>query len=180
MSMPRPHLDLFNILEEHSDMKQLVYLINNRVVARSFGVLSSLGGTPLDAMLYNRENMENEIVKRLLENAVEDLSPGVVEGFIQLIKTGEFTSADKSINYTHAQAGVRLPLLLVGGWSDTMCSIVSLYDSYRAVASQDKTLRLFGRSNGYRADYGHNDLIVGRYAPLDVYPYLARWLKERS
>ena len=180
MSMPPPHSELLNILSQHSNLKDLACLINSRMTARSFGVFGSFGGTPLDPVLYNRDNMENEIVTRLLVNAMEDLSPGVLDGFVGMIKTGEFMSRDKTFNYTRALSSVKVPILLVGGRADNLCSIVSLYDTYRAISSSDKTLRIFARCNGYRVDYGHNDLIAGRNAPQEVYPYVARWLKERS
>jgi pimeloyl-ACP methyl ester carboxylesterase len=180
MSMPPPLNDVLKVLGQHADMKQLVYLVNNRMTARFFGVMSSFGGTPMDPLLYNRKNMENDVVGTLMARAIEDLSPGVLEAYIGLIKTGELRATDTDLNYSLSLNKVEVPLLLMGGKSDAMCSTVSLYDTYRGVASHDKTLRIFGLSNGYRADYGHNDLIVGRYATEEVYPYLARWFKERS
>jgi hypothetical protein len=38
----------------------------------------------------------------------------------------------------------------------------------------------FGRAHGHRVDYGHVDLILGRAAPLEVFPAVAGWLAERA
>ncbi len=180
MNMPHPHNDLLAGIEQHADLKQIVYLINNRVAARTFGFLGIFGSTPMDPLLYNRDNMDNDVVNKLLQTAVEDMSPGVVDGYVTLIKGGEFVSADKTVNYTRSLDKIQIPLLLIGGSLDTMCSTVSLYDTYRSVRSEDKALRIFGRANGYKKDYGHNDLVLGKHAQDEVYPYAARWLKERS
>ena len=32
--------------------------------------------------------------------------------------------------------------------------------------------------NGFSADYGHGDLIMGRNSPKEVYPKVAEWIAE--
>jgi hypothetical protein len=51
---------------------------------------------------------------------------------------------------------------------------------HRRLGSKDKQFRVFGRINGYRADYGHDDIILGRYAQTEVFPYLRDWLIAKS
>jgi hypothetical protein len=50
----------------------------------------------------------------------------------------------------------------------------------KLLASEDKTVMLFGRENGDTLDYGHGDLIFGENAPLEVYPRILRWVSERA
>jgi hypothetical protein len=36
---------------------------------------------------------------------------------------------------------------------------------------------MFGTANGHKNDYGHNDLILGKFAKKEVYPEILRWVK---
>ncbi len=52
--------------------------------------------------------------------------------------------------------------------------------AYEHVSSKDKTYRELGLANGYRADYGHLDIILGKHAPDEVFPYLADWIDKHN
>jgi hypothetical protein len=41
-------------------------------------------------------------------------------------------------------------------------------------------MRVFGRINGYHADYGHDDIIIGKYAADEVFPYITSWLRTEA
>ena len=49
---------------------------------------------------------------------------------------------------------------------------------YREIASQPKQFRLFGRVNGHKNDYGHDDLVIGKHARQEVYPTILEWLDD--
>jgi alpha-beta hydrolase superfamily lysophospholipase len=74
--------------------------------------------------------------------------------------------------YAGAFEGVDLPLLIVAGTKDDLAPPASVRPAYDHSRAQDKTYRTFPR--------GHIDLIVGRDAPLTVWPLLEAWMKKRT
>jgi polyhydroxyalkanoate synthase len=97
-----------------------------------------------------------------------------------MIRTGEFKRADGSYNYTRNLGKVTVPVLLLSGQVDNLAPPEVVRYAYDQVASTDKTYRMFGRVNGYRANYGHNDLVLGIRARDEVFPLIADWLTERA
>ena len=63
------------------------------------------------------------------------------------------------------------PLLVVAGTHDTLAPPASVRPAYERSRSSDKTFRAF--------PLGHIDLIVGREAPLTVWPLVQTWLSRR-
>jgi poly(3-hydroxyalkanoate) synthetase len=104
----------------------------------------------------------------------------VLDQFTGMIKTGQFTNVDGSFDYTANLDKVKVPILLLAGQVDNIASPEVVLYAYRAVSSTDKTYRMFGRVNGYRANYGHNDLVLGKHAREEVFPLIAQWLTKRA
>jgi len=48
---------------------------------------------------------------------------------------------------------------------------------FEHAGSSQKTFRVFGLSEGDHIDYGHFDLVLGKYAPQDVFPWIRSWLE---
>ncbi len=72
------------------------------------------------------------------------------------------------------------PLLAIGGAADTVAPPYEIYYNVKHVGSRDKSYIILSKKNGYRYDYGHLDLTLGKYAREDVYPIIYRWLVERD
>jgi pimeloyl-ACP methyl ester carboxylesterase len=64
-----------------------------------------------------------------------------------------------------------LPLLVIAGTHDDLAPPASVKPAYDFSRSSDKTYRAFPR--------GHLDIVVGRDAPLTVWPLIEAWLKTR-
>jgi poly(3-hydroxyalkanoate) synthetase len=71
---------------------------------------------------------------------------------------------------------IDVPFFFVAGNMDQLAPPAAVIDAYARVSSTDKRLTILSRANGYRGDYGHVDLILGRDAPAEVYPAIAKWL----
>ncbi len=67
--------------------------------------------------------------------------------------------------------GLDLPLLVVSGTADDLAPPESVEPAFALSRSTDKTYRAFPR--------GHIDLLVGRDAPLTVWPLIEAWIKKR-
>ncbi len=75
---------------------------------------------------------------------------------------------------------MNVPILLIAGQVDNLAPPEVVRFAYNKVSSTDKTYRMFGRVNGYKANYGHNDLMLGKHAREEVFPLISQWLTERN
>ena len=73
--------------------------------------------------------------------------------------------------YAAAFEALELPLLIIAGSADGLAPPEAVRPAYEHSDSPDKTFRVFPR--------GHIDIIVGRDAPLTVWPLILGWLKTR-
>lgn len=181
MAIPQPPNDILQgILKQSWLLKLSALAVNTTLPAKLASPLGGAVQTPLDALFYNRDNMDRATITRLFFIGVEDISPAVLDQFNQMIRTGEFKRADGSYSYTKNLGKVTVPVLLLSGQVDNLAPPEVVRFAYDQVASTDKTYRMFGRVNGYRANYGHNDLVLGIHARDEVFPLIAGWLTERA
>ena len=73
--------------------------------------------------------------------------------------------------YASAFEALDLPLLVIAGTKDDLAPPASVEPAFEQSRARDKTYRTFPR--------GHIDLIVGRDAPLTVWPLLEAWMRRR-
>jgi pimeloyl-ACP methyl ester carboxylesterase len=181
MNIPQPPNDhLQGVLKQEGLLKISALAINTTLPAKLTSPLGGAVQTPLDTLFYNRENMDHLTITNLFLNVVEDIPQGVLDQFMQLIRTGEFQRADGSYNYTRNLGKVTVPILLVAGQVDNLAPPEVVRFAYDHVGSADKTYKMFGTETGYQADYGHNDLVLGKHSKVEVFPVIARWLTERA
>lgn len=51
---------------------------------------------------------------------------------------------------------------------------------YDNIGSSDKTILVAGRSEGFKEDYGHVDLVMGAFANKDINNPIIKWLNDRN
>lgn len=134
----------------------------------------------VERLFYNPDNIEEEVRDRLLETALMDINPGVLDHLLLMIKRGEFVAASGGYNYRKNLNRIGIPLLLIAGEDDRLAPPDSIREIYRASGSADRTLRTFGPRSKDSAAYGHFDLIAGKKAPEEVYPVISKWLRQRD
>jgi len=84
-------------------------------------------------------------------------------------------------DYLSGLAGVDVPLLAVAGGGDRLLAPPpAVRDLLRRFGSDDRTLIVAGRRQGFRADYGHAGMMVSRSARDEVWPLVGAWLRARS
>ncbi|OGQ83015.1 MAG: hypothetical protein A3F90_19765 [Deltaproteobacteria bacterium RIFCSPLOWO2_12_FULL_60_19] len=134
----------------------------------------------LEAIFYNRDNLENEIKEKLLAGALVEINPGVLDQLLLAIKRGEFVSAKGDFSYRKNLGKINTPLLLIGGEADKLAPPEAMEIVRREAGSRDRTVRIFGPKAKDSVAYGHMDLILGPKAKQEVFPAIARWLKQRG
>jgi polyhydroxyalkanoate synthase subunit PhaC len=110
----------------------------------------------------------------------QHMSLAMDQGSITVLRN-MFLDAEKARRSGHRLGGLagyaaafeasKLPLLVVAGGRDDLAPPSSVEPAFERSASPDKTYRVFPR--------GHIDLVVGRDAPLTVWPLVEAWIKTR-
>ncbi len=179
MTIPKP---INPQLEAAANERQLLtasLLLNATIASQLRNYTLGNIKIPIEELLMNKGNMETDVIYRFFRVAIDDTSPGIMTQFADSLKAGKMLSNDGKINYTDSMNLVKVPILIAGGGRDGFVTEKGLRGTYDAISSSDKSIVIFSKSNGYSADYGHCDLILGKDSERDVYPVILKWLDAR-
>ncbi len=173
---------------EQAPMQSLLKLDGNPALKKFFLYLNApaLGRLlipmvpKIGGLFYNRDNMEEETLQKLLGEGLAKINPGVFDQLLLMIKRKEFVAAQGNFSYRKHLSDIRLPLLLIGGESDALAPPAAIRAVYRAAGSKDRALRIFGPRSKDSSAYGHLDLILGKRSAQEVFPAIAKWLGQRD
>ena len=132
--------------------------------------------TSVHNMFFNQRNVAPEISEALGTWAVDVPSVGVLQQYMVMARTGELLDARKGYNYARNLGNITVPILITCGADDQFAPPGVQRYIHDRVGSEDKTLLTFGVQDGYAADAGHNDALVGLNSQAQTYPILERWL----
>jgi len=135
-------------------------------------------GLPMDRLFYNGDNIDEGVLRGLFYLAQEEISPGQLGQLLAMVRSERFTSVDGQMDYTGGLCEVTTPTYLLAGTVDNLATVGAVQFAFRQINSTEKEYDLFGRVNGQRNDYGHDDIIIGRQAKAEVYPRIAAWLER--
>jgi polyhydroxyalkanoate synthase len=155
-------------------------IVNTTVASQVRNYTLGAVKNPIEELLFERENMYNDVIFRLFRLCVDDTSAGVVGQFSDSIKRGAMFTADLDYNYTEHLDRIIVPTLIIGGNHDGFVTKKVLRDSYDRISSKDKSIFIFAKGYGFSADYGHCDLLLGKHSEEEVYPVILSWLDKRS
>jgi len=178
VAMSQPANDHYRRALEHRDLILLGRALFNVQLPGSVG--SWTGKLPDEAFRCNPRNMDVDVNKAVYRYALEDVSSALLLQLEALARTGHLKSADAKFDYTAELGRVRTPILCISGKIDNVCEPANVRFAYEHVGSTDKTYREIGLANGFSADYGHLDLVLGRNAPRDVYPLIRDWIAHHD
>lgn len=180
LTIPQPPNLILRAFSENERLFKAFLVINTRSGATGVAPFHKFIITPDEVLLYNKHNVTADIIGKVLTDVVEDIPPKVIDQVLNMVRTGSFLSYDKSINYTARINEVTIPLMICSGKADNLAPPETGRYLYDNAGSNDKSFALFGTANGDQEDYGHNDLILGKYARYEVYPKIIKWLKAHS
>lgn len=151
------------------------------IPASRLGALAMLGMPPgpITPYLLREENMEPEVVRRAMSSIASDIPGGVARQFADWVTTGRFASADGRLDYREAMRAIRTPLLLIAGSQDLLAPPLAVARAKELVRGPVKVV-VAGRGHGFADDYGHNDLLVGRRAPHEIFPLIGSYLAAQA
>jgi len=155
-------------------------LINTTVASQLRNFTLGTVKHPIEELLFERENMDMDVMFRFFRVCIDDTSAGVVAQFSDSIRVGSIISSDRKYNYADNMRRINVPILIMGGSADGFVNKEALMAPYIRVSSRDKNIIIFSKENGYSTDYGHCDLLLGKNSEKEVYPVILEWLDERT
>jgi pimeloyl-ACP methyl ester carboxylesterase len=147
----------------------------SKMIAPFAGILHPMAAD----LAINGRNVDRPVYQRILSNSIENV-PGRV--FLQMadwVRHDACRSWDQSVDYRAGLATSRQPALFLSAVRDYLAPPSVVRKAYELWGGP-KELVEFSASNGHSADYGHVDLLLGKKAPLEVYPVILRWLLSQS
>lgn len=152
---------------------------HNRFLAAMAAPFAGLVRFRLGEMVIASRNVERRVFRRLLANGVEAVPPGVLAQVARWTRRDAFTSADGATDYRAGLAACRQPALFISASRDGLAprsSVLAGHDLWGG----EKAAWNAGLAEGFSADYGHTDLLLGRRAGEEVFPRLRDWLLAHS
>jgi pimeloyl-ACP methyl ester carboxylesterase len=138
------------------------------------------------------ENIDQGVIERTVRHGLEDLSISTLQQWARSLSDCSLLTADGTFDYSCALQRIRVPMLFVAGTCDRIASVDAVRAAFERVGSADKRLRVFGRNGSEQqsgraatccsdcVDYGHEDLLLGEASRLELFPYIADWIRERD
>jgi alpha-beta hydrolase superfamily lysophospholipase len=127
---------------------------------------------PVTSFNFWLPNVEPEIVRRAHAMAFHTVPASLLRDLTQLFEPGGLRGGDGFVFAEHADQ-YRVPTLLLAASRDRQVPAAAVAHTGELLAAE---VRTYGREHGHREEYGHWDLILGRYALEEVWPDLASWL----
>lgn len=179
VNVPQPPNDFLKLISSQKPLTDASLLVNTTVAYQLRNLTLGSVKLPWEKLFYNEENMDELTAMRMFRTAIDDTAPGVIAQFSEAIRSGVIMSVDKKFDYTRNLNLVKTPILIIGGAKDMLASAETIRYASDNVSSDDKETVIFSKANGYSADYGHCDLILGKKSEEEVYSYIWRWLEKR-
>lgn len=123
-------------------------------------------------------SVEYDVLLERLERGMDWTSLGVAMTMMSWA-VGAPLAGPEARDYAAAFAQVRSPLLVIAGDHDLLARPRDARSAYDQSCSPDKTWRLLGPPTD-SVHWGHLDIILGREAPLVVWPLIIEWFRARS
>jgi pimeloyl-ACP methyl ester carboxylesterase len=130
-------------------------------------------------IIYNPENTDGAVQRRAMVNMMANFSRNELLQYSDWIMNDTFRSIDQRRDYRAELPRVTTPALLLAGPRDVLAPPDAVKATFEALGSTEKQFMICSRAQGLRVNYGHFDMVIGREAPAEIYPLVARWLETR-
>jgi pimeloyl-ACP methyl ester carboxylesterase len=159
-------------------LKVLPWLPSRRL-AQLGSLAPHLVNRSLGKIVANPDTMESKHIRKLLRHAITDLPAPLLEQFAEWYGGPPgFKRHDGLLDYYAQMSRIEVPMLVIAGAGDLLTPVADLRSVYESIGSRDKSLLICGRAQGFSADYGHVDLILGKDARREIYPHIADWIES--
>jgi pimeloyl-ACP methyl ester carboxylesterase len=170
----------------HSDFLRLWRLrsLLERVPAIPFGtvthVLAPLLGRladPLTRFNVQLDNIEPEMCRRMYATAFHSIPTSLLASLATTFEEGGLRNRTGTLYYVDEADRFTIPLRLYAGTGDLQVSVEAVRHTAELLGGE---VRVFGRAFAEQHDYGHWDLLIGRFASEEVWPDILEWMESAS
>ena len=147
----------------------------NRLAARALSPYAGWWHPHVSQAVWNANNVDGAVYRRVLVNVVENVPPGVLRQFGGWIQMDQWMSGDGTVDYRGALAQARQPAFFLGGADDVLAPPEVVRAAYEAWGGE-RSMWIAGLEGGCGCEYGHSDLLFGRRAPDEIFPRVRDWL----
>ncbi len=169
-----------HFLSHVARFRKMLRFVDVQLAAQLFSPFIGRPYSPIDPIFYNTELLRGKTIRYLMNNAVENISEGLLEQLAQALSSGREWSKDASVDYRASLKNMRLPSLFIAGAGDTIAKPESVRFAWESIQSKEKEFVLLSRAKGFSADYCHNGLVLGKRARAEVYPIVLNWLEKHG
>ncbi len=134
--------------------------------------------TRFDALMWNNEAINPRALSMFAYNAVSNFPVTMLDQTTDWVDSGQFRSADKTLNYEELLPQISVPCFIGTGKVDAMATPREVKATFDKIGVKDKELKIFGTANGFAVDYGHVDLVTGDRVMTEVFPAIYAWLEN--
>jgi pimeloyl-ACP methyl ester carboxylesterase len=131
-------------------------------------------------IIYNPENTDGSTQRRAMVNMIANFSRNELLQYSDWILSDSFRSIDQRRDYRGELGRITTPTLLLAGPRDVLAPPDAVKVTYESLGSTDKQFLICSRAQGLRVNYGHFDMVIGREAPAEIFPQVARWIEAHS
>lgn len=148
------------------------------VIIRFLTPLTGVLNTSFMKSQMNVHNVDPQIIRLGQNNAITPVSSKLLAQFADWIEKHDLTLSD-GFRITENLGRIVTPLLVIAGKKDRLSPVAGTVYAYEHIGSTDKTYVELSEENGFSADYGHIDMVLGKHAPDEVYPLIREWFDSR-
>lgn len=124
------------------------------------------------AIALNPRNTDPEVLRTMLWHGLTPVSSKKFKSFMSFSNIDTPGAAEKIMKrFSH-------PALLLSGQKDLLVPPTLVRDTFHVLGSREKEHINFSKAEGYGADYGHGDLLIGRNVTTEVFPHIQKWLSR--
>ena len=149
-------------------------------LAPAMRALAPLGSRVRLRYLAAQDNLEPEIAAFAMANLLGNVSRNTLRQFVRWYETGRFTTWDGAVDYALGLSRSPVPFLLIAGEDDRLVPPATVEAARDAMTAADVEYVVAGKAHGFRCDYGHGDLVLGKCAPDEIFPRIHEWLARRA
>jgi pimeloyl-ACP methyl ester carboxylesterase len=130
---------------------------------------------PWPVHIWEPGQIERELLRDYLGVAFDREAMGALRDLARWCERGTFDRTPGGECIRERLRDYPVPILFIAGKQDRLVPPSSMRPGFELTRAPRKAWRLFGERE-HRGRYGHVDLLLGRHAPVEVWPHILEWL----
>jgi pimeloyl-ACP methyl ester carboxylesterase len=129
---------------------------------------------PIFGVIANKDNSDWSLIRGIASRGITNLSKGTARQGLMWLDSATFSQTDG----TPWNLTSDVPTLVLAGAGDRLIPRANVTEACEHLS--DCTIQVLGEGEGFVADYGHIDALLGAEARREVYPLISGFLLEHS